>query len=134
MENKELEVGLTISEVLEKNGEKEIDIDIYDTEVDMGVAFCYELGDTSDSYYKFLDLLSRKVKVIKVDDYYWICDFSGYFKQFNDELVKLREKYNWPIWEFDGDETYYDFVLMLESLISGNATDSSYAQLLEVIR
>lgn len=134
MEQQNIENGLTIAEVAEKLGDSEVDVDVYDTEVDMGVAFCYDIGDTSDSYFKFLDLLSRKVKVVKVQDYSWVCDFSGYFKQFNDDLIKLREEYGWPVYEFEEEETYYDFVLMLESLISGNATDSSYAQLLSVLR
>ena len=128
------ETGLTMAEVAEKLCDNEIDVDVYDTEIDMGVAFCYEIGDTSDAYFKFLDILSRKVKVVKIQDYSWICDFSGYFKQFNDELSKLREEYNWPVYEFEDDETYYDFVLMLEALISGNATDSAYTQLLSVLR
>lgn len=134
MEKQIPETGLTMAEVAEKLCDNEIDVDVYDTEVDMGVAFCYEIGDTSDSYFKFLDLLSRKVKVVTIRDYSWVCDFSGYFKQFNDELIKLREEYGWPVYEFEDDETYYDFVLMLEALISGNATDSSYAQLLTVLK
>ena len=126
--------GMTIEQVAERLCDGSIDMDVCDTDIDMMVAFCYDIGDSGDAYERFLGLLAKKVKVVTIRDYVWVCDFSGYFKQFNDELIKLRDSNGWGTIEFDGDETYYDYVLWLEALISGNASESSYSKLLTVLK
>lgn len=113
-----------------------IDMDVCDTEVgDVWVCFSYDIGDTNSAYERFLGCLAKNVKVVGfTNDDTLICDFSGYFEQFNDELIKLQEKEHWNTLEFDGDETFYDYVLWLQNLIPGNVQNSVYAKLLTVLK
>lgn len=126
--------GLTIAEVTERLFNNYLDIDVTDTEIDMMVAFVYDPTDnTSDPYYKFIDHLAKHVKVTKIlNDRLW-CDFSGFYKQFNDKINEWYNKYGGHD-EFDEDEGYYDLVLYTESLVSGMANNKTYNELLEVLR
>lgn len=107
-----------------------IDMDVTDVDIDLLVAMVYELGDTSDYYDKFLDWLVNHVQVSKEDSDPLICNFSGAFKPFND---KLKEFFDMDNSEFDEDEAYYEAVVNLEPLISGNASDGLYKKLLDCL-
>lgn len=126
--------GLTIAEVTEKLFNNYLDIDVSDTEIDMMVAFVYDPTDSlSDSYFKFLDHLAKHVKVRQIKKDLLICDFSNFYKPFNDKINKWYDD-NGGHSEFDGEEGYYDLVLYTEALVSGYATEQTYRELLEILR
>lgn len=111
-----------------------MDIDVYDTDIDMGVAFVWDAtAEIKDEYDRFLSILAENVEIDKFVSDWLVCDFSGYFRNFNSELEKLNKDNNWRTLEFDGDETYYDYVLWLESLISGNESESTYKKINDVL-
>lgn len=114
-----------------------MDIDVYDTEIDMAVAFVWSVRhedkDEYDEYDRFLTILADNVEIDKFVSDWLVCDFSGYFRNFNSELEKLNKDNGWGTIEFDGDETYYDYVLWLESLISGNESESTYKKINDVL-
>ena len=124
---------MTIKEAAEEYFGGEIDIDVCDPEIDMTVAFCYTIGDTSDCYGKFLELLSKNVRVVRYDqnDSIMTCDFSGFYRKYKDRLNEWADKYR-SIREFDKDEVEYDMVLMTEGLVAGYASESTYRSLLKV--
>lgn len=113
-----------------------LDTDVTDTDIDMLVAFVWDAnGKIEDEYDRFLSILANNVEVKQVpnEHYNMICDFSGFFKKFNTELEKLNKEQHWNTIEFDGDETYYDYVLWLENLISGGSSEKTYALINKVI-
>lgn len=113
-----------------------LDTDVTDTEIDMLVAFVWDANaKAEDEYDRFLSLLAKNVEVKQVpnEKYNMICDFSGYFRNFNDELKKLSDKEGWQTIEFDEDETYYDYVLWLENLISGYSSEDTYEKINKVL-
>lgn len=126
--------GLTIAEVTEKLFDNYLDIDVSDTEIDMMVAFVYDpKDDTSDPYFKFLDHLAKHVKVKTIRSDLMICDFSGFYKPFNDKINAWYEKEGGHS-EFEGEEGYYDLVLYTEGLVAGYGNNREYTELLEVLR
>lgn len=111
-----------------------MDIDVYDTDIDMGVAFVWDAtAEIKDEYDRFLSILAENVEIDKFVSDWLVCDFSGYFRNFNSELEKLNKDSGWGTLEFDGDETYYDYVLWLESLISGNEGEKTYKKINDVL-
>lgn len=111
-----------------------MDIDVYDTDIDMGVAFVWDAtAEIKDEYDRFLSILAENVEIDKFVSDWLVCDFSGYFRNFNSELEKLNKDSGWGTLEFDGDETYYDYVLWLEGLISGNESESVYKKISDVL-
>lgn len=111
-----------------------MDIDVYDTDIDMGVAFVWDAtAEIKDEYDRFLSILAENVEIDKFVSDWLVCDFSGYFRNLNSELEKLNKDNGWGTIEFDGDETYYDYVLWLESLISGNESESTYKKINDVL-
>lgn len=124
---------MTIKEAAEEYFGGEIDIDVCDSEIDMMVAFCYTIGDTNDCYDKFLELLSKNVRVVRYDqnDSVMTCDFSGFYRKYRDKLNEWADKYM-SIREFDEDEVEYDMVLLTEGLVAGFASESTYESLLKV--
>lgn len=110
-----------------------LDTDVTDKDIDMLVAFVWDAGsEIKDEYDRFLSLLANNVEVLQVpnEKYNMICDFSGYFRNFNDELKELYDRAGWCIdEEFDEDEIYYDFVLALEGLISGYSNEKTYREI-----
>ena len=108
-----------------------IDKDVSDTEVDIWVALVYDLADgDSEPYYKFIKWLVDHVEVVKDNEDILICNFSKAFKPYND---KLKDFFNMDNSDFDEEEAYYEAVVNLEPLISGNASDSQYNALLECL-
>lgn len=111
-----------------------MDIDVYDTDIDMGVAFVWDAtAEIKDEYDRFLSILAENVEIDKFVSDWLVCDFSGYFRNFNSELEKLNKDSGWGTLEFDGDETYYDYVLWLECLISGGVSESVYKKINDVL-
>lgn len=114
-----------------------VDMDVTDKDIDMMVAFVYYTDDELDEpYNRFLDMVARNVEI--VEEYrngVLCCDFSGWLKPYNDQLVEAQKKYGWQNIddEFDEDETFYDFVLWMEGLVSGYASDTTYNRLLEIL-
>lgn len=124
---------MTIKEAAEEYFSGEIDIDVCDSEIDMAVAFCYTVGDSSDCYEKFLELLSKNVRVVRYEQNESImtCDFSGFYRKYRDRLSEWFDKYMF-IRVFDEDEIEYDMVSLTEGLIVGFASESTYESLLKV--
>lgn len=122
--------------------ENYIDMDVTDTDIDMLVAFVYDpTEEIKDEYDRFLNIIAENVQIDTeyMDkhnvnaDRVLVCDFSGYFRNFNSELEKLNKREGWRTLEFDGDETYYDYVLWLECLISGGTSYETYKKLNDVL-
>lgn len=114
--------------------DKYMDVDVYDTDIDMAVAFVWDAtGEIKDEYDRFLSILANNVEIDKFVSDWLVCDFSGYFRNFNSELEKLNNDNGWRTIEFDGDETYYDYVLWLECLISGGASEETYKKINDVL-
>ena len=113
-----------------------LDMDVTDKELDILVAFVYdsseEITEKSEPYDKFLHALADNVEIVNAGKILE-CDFSGFFKPFNEELRKLNKEKGWLTIEFSGDETYYDYVLWLESLIPGYERDSTYEALTNLL-
>lgn len=123
---------MTIKDVAEQYFGGEIDIDVCDEEVDMMVAFCYD-GATNDAYDKFLEILYNNVVVSRYDEKtpLLVCDFSGFYRIYREELVDWANKNIYR--EFDDDEVEYDIVLATEGLIAGGYSESQYASLNKII-
>lgn len=126
---------LTIAELAEQIWDNNVNIDVVDSEIDMIICLCHTIGDCNNSYEKFLEALCRNVKVVKLNDNnsILVADFSNYFKPFNDKFIEASNEMGWVPISFDGDETYYDFVLWLEELIPGNETDKTYSKLISIL-
>ena len=109
--------------------EGDIDIDVTDTEIDMIVAFVYDFNEEpKDNYDRFLNLLGERTKVVKVGKNVLTCDFSSVFKPYED---KLQDFFNMEYSEFD--EAYYEAVYNLEALVSGNAGEKTYGELIDIL-
>lgn len=127
--------GMTIKEYADEFLGGEIDNDVTDTEVDMTVAFSFNFNQApQDNYDEFMMTLGQRTKIVKVNDSEYgatlVCDFSSVFKPYNE---KLKEFFNMDNSEFNEDEAYYEAVVNLEPLIAGNAGESTYKELLEIL-
>lgn len=125
----------TLKEVAMNFYNGDLDIDVYDTEIDMAVAFVYNFKEEPTDYYeKFLKYLADNVQVMYISSNGITCDFSKFFKEAGDKLRNFVIENNWQSGEFDDNEAYYDMVLCLESLISGNSSESTYKDILEILQ
>lgn len=125
----------TLAEVARNFYDGDLDIDVYDKDIDMIVAFVYDFKEEPTDYYeKFLKYLADNVQVIHIGSNGITCDFSKLFKEAGEKLQKFIIENEWQSGEFDDDEAYYDMVLCLESLISGNSSESTYKDLLEILQ
>ena len=128
-ESAEIGSGMSIKEYAMKFYEGDIDIDVTDTEVDMLVAFVYDFNEEpKDNYDRFLNLLGERTKVVKVGNNVLTCDFSSVFKPYEDEL---QDFFNMDYSDFN--EAYYEAVYNLEPLISGNAGEKTYKELVDIL-
>lgn len=115
-----------------------IDNDVTDTEIDMSVAFSFDFNEEPDADFKayndFMNLIAERTKVVKVNDSEYgatlVCDFSSVFKPYNEQLKEFFDMENS---EFDEDEAWAEAVANLEALISGNAGDSTYNELINIL-
>ena len=130
--------GMTIYDYIVNVCDGEIDMDVSDTEVDMMVALCYDVnnkyGDEYPEMTRFLTTLVKGTKVVKqLNGGYapvLLCDFSSFFKPYNEQL---KDFFDMDYSDFDEDEAYYEAVANLEPLISGNASESQYRELNEIL-
>ena len=125
---------MTIKEWAIQNMDGDMDIDICDTDIDMMVAFCYAVGDTSDAYGKFLDILAENVEVERLNPTWncLVCRLSDFYAQYRDQLIDWFDANGIQCTEFDEDEIEYEMTLWSESLIAGYASESTYASLVQI--
>ena len=130
--------GNTIKEYAMNYLDGYIDNDVTDTEIDMSVAFSFDFNEEPDADFKaysdFMNLIAERTKVVEVQKSSYgdtlVCDFSSVFKPYNEQL---KEFFNMDNSEFGEDEAYYEAVANLEALISGNAGDSTYRELIDIL-
>ena len=130
--------GNTIKEYAMNYLDGYIDNDVTDTEIDMSVAFSFDFNEEPDADFKaysdFMNLIAERTKVIEVQKSSYgdtlVCDFSSVFKPYNEQL---KEFFDMDNSEFGEDEAYYEAVANLEALISGNAGDSTYRELIDIL-
>ena len=128
-ESAETGSGMSIKEYAMNYFEGDVDIDVTDTEIGMMVAFVYDFNEEpKDNYDRFLNLLGERTKVVKVDNNVLTCDFSSVFKPYDD---KLQDFFNMDYSGFN--EAYYEAVVNLEPLISGNAGEKTYKELIDIL-
>ena len=130
--------GNTIKEYAMNYLDGYIDNDVTDTEIDMLVAFSFDFNEEHDADFKaysdFMNLIAERTKVVEVQKSSYgdtlVCDFSSVFKPYNEQL---KEFFDMDNSEFGEDEAYYEAVANLEALISGNAGDSTYRELIDIL-
>ena len=130
--------GNTIKEYAMNYLDGYIDNDVTDTEIDMLVAFSFDFNEEPDADFKaysdFMNLIAERTKVVEVQNSSYgdtlVCDFSSVFKPYNEQL---KEFFDMDNSEFGEDEAYYEAVANLEALISGNAGDSTYRELIDIL-
>ena len=130
--------GNTIKEYAMNYLDGYIDNDVTDTEIDMSVAFSFDFNEEPDADFKaysdFMNLIAERTKVVEVQKSSYgdtlVCDFSSVFKPYNEQL---KEFFDMDNSEFGEDEAYYEAVANLEALISGNAGDSTYRELIDIL-
>ena len=130
--------GNTIKEYAMNYLDGYIDNDVTDTEIDMSVAFSFDFNEEPDADFKaysdFMNLIAERTKVAEVQKSSYgdtlVCDFSSVFKPYNEQL---KEFFDMDNSEFGEDEAYYEAVANLEALISGNAGDSTYRELIDIL-
>ena len=136
--NESVSGGNTIKEYAMTYLDGYIDNDVTDTDIDMLVAFSFDFNEEPDADFKaysdFMNLIAERTKIVKVQKSSYgdtlVCDFSSVFKPYNEQL---KEFFNMDNSEFDEDEAYYEAVDNLEALISGNAGDSTYNELISIL-
>ena len=130
--------GNTIKEYAMNYLDGYIDNDVVDTDIDMSVAFSFDFNEEPDADFKaysdFMNLIAERTKVVEVQKSSYgdtlVCDFSSVFKPYNEQL---KEFFDMDNSEFGKDEAYYEAVANLEALISGNAGDSTYNELISIL-
>lgn len=128
-ESAETGSGMSIKEYAMNYFDGDIDIDVTDTEIFMLVAFVNDFNEEpKDNYDRFLNLLGERTKVVKVDNNVLTCDFSSVFKPYED---KLQDFFNMDYSDYN--EAYYEAVSNLEPLISGNAGEKTYGELIDIL-
>jgi hypothetical protein len=121
---------MTISDyALEHDGE--IDIDVTDTELNILVGFTHTLGDNNSIQEKTLNILCENVKVIREEDDFLVCDFSGFFKQYNQQIYDYFMK-NRILYIEDVEDSYLELVEWLPSLITGYITENTCFQIYQI--
>ena len=128
--NESAETGkMTLKDYAMNYFDGDIDIDVTDTEIDMMVAFVYDFNEEpKDNYDRFLNLLGERTKVVKVGKNVLTCDFSSVFKPYED---KLQDFFNMDYSDFN--EAWAEAVSNLEALISGNAGEKTYKELIDIL-
>ena len=128
--NESTETGkITLKDYAMKFYEGDIDIDVTDTEIGMMVAFVYDFNEEpEDNYDRFLNLLGERTEVVKVGNNVLTCDFSSVFKPYED---KLQDFFNMDYSDFN--EAWAEAVSNLEALISGNAGEKTYKELVDIL-
>lgn len=126
---------MTLREYGKKFLDGYLDTDVYDTEIDMGVAFVFDCDEEpTDNYEKFLSILADNVMVKDAfNDGALTCDFSGFYKPYNDKINDWYKK-NGGHQEFEGEEGYYDLVLATEGLVSGSYSEEDYKELCDIFK
>lgn len=126
---------MTLREYGKKFLDGYLDTDVYDTEIDMGVAFVFDCDEEpTDNYEKFLSILADNVVVKDAfNDGDLTCDFSGFYKPYNDKINEWYKK-NGGHQEFEGEEGYYDLVLATEGLVSGSYSEEDYKELCDIFK
>ena len=128
-ESAETSSGMSIKDYAMNYFEGDIDIDVTDTEIGMMVAFVYDFSEEpKDNYDRFLNLLGERTEVVKVGNNVLTCDFSSVFKPYED---KLQDFFNMDYSEFN--EAWAEAVVNLEPLISGNAGEKTYKELVDIL-
>ncbi len=126
--------GNTITEIAKMLYDGDLDIDVYDTDIDIAVAFVYDVTKSPESpYEEFLKILADNVEVQRIDKTGITCYFSKFFASFGKKLTDFIAEVEWESGEFDPEDYYYDMTLKLESLIAGYATDSTYKLIVELL-
>ena len=128
--NESAETGkITLKDYAMKFYEGDIDEDVTDTDVGMLVAFVYDFNEEpKDNYDRFLNLLGERTEVVKVGNNVLTCDFSSVFKPYED---KLQDFFNMDYSDFN--EAWAEAVSNLEALISGNAGEKTYKELVDIL-
>ena len=128
--NESTETGkITLKDYAMKFYEGDIDIDVTDTEIGMMVAFVYDFNEEpKDNYDRFLNLLGERTEVVKVGNNVLTCDFSSVFKPYED---KLQDFFDMDYSDFN--EAWAEAVSNLEALISGNAGEKTYKELIDIL-
>ena len=126
----------TIKDWAIQNADGDMDIDVCDTEIDMMVAFCYVVGESSDAYEQFLDILAENVEVEKFNPTWscLVCRFSDFYAKYRDRLIAWFHKNGYQCTEFDEDEIEYEMTLWTEGLVAGYESEDVYASLNQVFR
>ena len=128
-ESAETGSGMSIKEYAMNYFDGDIDMDVTDTEIGMMVAFVNDFNEEpKDNYDRFLNLLGERTKVVKVGNNVLTCDFSSVFKPYED---KLQDFFNMDYSEFN--EAWAEAVSNLEALISGNAGEKTYKELVDIL-
>lgn len=129
--------GMTIYDYIVNVCDGEIDMDVCDTDIDMMVALCYDVNSKDTEYpemQRFLDILVNRTKIVKQNNGWsepiLVCDFTSVMKPYNEDWKKF---FNMEYSEFDDDEAYYEAVVNLEPLISGNASESTYKEVTDIL-
>lgn len=126
--------GNTLTEIAKMFYGGDLDIDVYDADIDIAVAFVYTVTDKPQSpYEEFLKILADNVEVQRIDEEGITCYFSKYFASFGKKLTDFIGEVEWESGEFDPVDFYYDMTLKLESLVAGYATDSTYKLIVELL-
>ena len=121
---------MTISDyALEHDGE--IDIDVTDTELNILVGFTHTLGDNSSIQEKTLNILCENVNVVREEEDFLVCDFSGFFKQYNQQIYDYFMK-NRILYIEDVEDSYLELVEWLPSLITGYITENTCFQIYQI--
>lgn len=124
----------TIAEIAELFYNNNIDMDVYDTEIDIAVAFTFDLNNTDDSYYdKFMMLLAKNVEVNHIGKFGMTCEFSKYFAQHADKVNKYVKENIGVSGGFFDNELYLELTENLESLIAGYGSEDEYKKLCEAL-
>lgn len=140
--NRKLKSGdMTLRDYAETLGNGYIDMDVYDDDIDAGVAFVWDSDmENGDNYDKFITLLANNVKIKQAlsGGFYGdrlICGFSDFAKQHADKVSELlKNGYNQSQFEFDFDEEpEYCFAELIEDLIAGYAGEKTYGKWIEAL-
>ena len=118
-----------------------IDMDVYDDDIDVGVAVIWEEKMANgDAYDRFQDLLANNVKVKQhlTGGYYGdrlIVGFSEYAKEHEDAVRDMLKKYyDEDRFEFDFEtEPEYCFAEIIEGLVAGYASENLYQKWLDAL-
>jgi len=136
-EDENVQSGMTLYDYIKNVCNGEIDMDVCDNDIDMMVAFCHNINEHSSEYpqmERFLNLLAKRTKIIKQNNGGYapilICDFSSALKPYNEEWKKF---FDMDYSDFDEDEAYYEAVVNLEPLISGNAGEDTYKEFCDIM-